>query len=149
MNDETGKLMNDTSNRDPEYSAPGGLQPPLSNADAHVIADILSWHRAEYRSARTDGVASGTQLATHIERILTTDCSLRHYWNTTVGEWLASRQDIIPPDDTNWDDCLDSIYTQVRTGDSPPHGYLRPIEMPTVLELAPEAYVRPQTTPDR
>jgi hypothetical protein len=80
----------------------------------NVIDDVLDWKATEARIERESFDAESYR--SELEAL--SDDELREWWNSTVGYWLASRQDVNErkPAHMSFDDFMDDIFITVQRG---------------------------------
>lgn len=56
---------------------------------------------------------------------------LESIWKGSVGEWVALRPDMNPPEDTDWDAYINDLLEKVKNGESP-IGYITWVKPETI-----------------
>lgn len=98
----------------------------------HVIRDIANWKvELEHTGGRS---FSDDELDDYIEELADTpDDDLESWWYGSVGEWVASRQDMPVPEEMAFEDWLDHQFEKLKAGEETPWGYVVEVALPNSL----------------
>lgn len=98
---------------------------------ARVIADILSW-KTEEKQADGDVLTDDEfdEWVTMLDD--KQDAELQKSWQSLVGEWVLSRNDIDIPDGVPVDEWLAGQFEAVMTGRKQQWGYVAPVSTAAV-----------------
>lgn len=95
-----------------------------------IISDIAHWKLELERGRQFDA----DDLESYVNMLQASDDNeLKHWWDTTVGEWVASRHDISLPSDTRFQTWLDEQFTQLINGNPTAYGFITSIDIKHVL----------------
>jgi hypothetical protein len=84
-----------------------------------LIADCLRWKIELEYEEQWDNRESYVDWLKAME-----DNELRRQWETTVGEWLAYRQDCVLQDETSWESYIGSQFEALINGEKTDYGSL-------------------------
>lgn len=98
-----------------------------SDQRKNIINDILNWKRELERNNRQFGREDLEEFKETVD--IPEDSELCELWMSTVGEWVASRQDCTPPATVDFDEYIRYQLGLVIRGrlDRVDYGYLNPI----------------------
>lgn len=93
-----------------------------------IVKDISRW---KYE-LEMGNEFSGEDLQEYIAMLQEmSDRELKAHWKSTVGEWVASRNDVHPPEDTEFENWLTTQFENLIAGKRTAYGF--------VVELSPSA----------
>lgn len=94
----------------------------------NIIRDILRW-RLELDM--NDGGVEQEEWDHYIDDLETcSDSELIKWWNSTVGEWVASRSDLDIPEDVTFGEWIDEQFDRLKEGEETGYGYVVSVHYP-------------------
>lgn len=95
-----------------------------------IISDIAHWKLELERGDQFDT----SDLVSYVSMLQASDNDeLKHLWDTTVGEWVASRHDITLPPDTPFQTWLDGQFIQLINGNLTAYGFITNVDIEHIL----------------
>jgi len=99
----------------------------------NVLEDIARW-KAEEHTAQSDVDDPSAALEEFITRLSKkSDAELLTMWNTTVGEWIATRDDCTPPAWVSFDTYLDTQLARCVDGRQTDYGFITDISVKSIV----------------
>ena len=94
-----------------------------------IIRDIARWKTELHINDCIDNEYYRNYLSSVAE---CSDTAIKNWWLTSVGEWLASRQDLTIPDDKVFGEWLEIQFQHLKSGDEIDYGYVVAVSDATI-----------------